>query len=44
MLESYVDARRWLKPGGRMFPSNSTMFVSLFSDTALYLEVRGRDL
>lgn len=39
MLESYVEARRWLKPGGAMMPTNSVMFVCPFSDTQLYLEV-----
>lgn len=40
MLESYVEARRWLKPGGVMLPTTSTMCVCAFSDTQLYLEVR----
>lgn len=38
MLESYVESRRWLKPGGRMYPNASTMFVAPFSDSALHLE------
>ncbi|KAH7698188.1 Carm1-pending protein [Aphelenchoides avenae] len=38
MLESYVHARKFLKPGGRMFPTTSDMHFALFSDEALYLE------
>jgi len=39
MLESYVLAReRFLKPGGRMFPSTGTMFFLPFSDWNIYNE------
>jgi len=39
MLESYIVARdRWLKPGGKMFPTNSTVFTAPFSDKELYDE------
>jgi len=39
MLESYIVARdRWLKPGGKMFPSNSTIFCSPFTDSELHAE------
>jgi histone-arginine methyltransferase CARM1 len=39
MLEVFVLARaRWLKPGGRMFPSTGTIFLAPFADEALYNE------
>jgi len=39
MLESYLVARdRLLKPGGKMFPSRSTLFAAPFQDDALYAE------
>eukprot|EP00056_Hartaetosiga_gracilis_P012569 m.200526 g.200526 ORF g.200526 m.200526 type:complete len:447 (-) comp13711_c0_seq1:1688-3028(-) len=42
MLESYVHARKWLKDDGKMFPTNSTMFVCPFSDSSLYMETYQR--
>lgn len=38
MLESFIHARRFLKPGGRMFPTRADLHFALFSDNALYLE------
>ena len=39
MLESYLVARdAHLKPGGKMFPSESTLYAAPFSDEALYHE------
>ncbi|CAD5210496.1 unnamed protein product [Bursaphelenchus okinawaensis] len=38
MLESFVYARKFLKPNGRMFPTRSNMYFSLFSDEMLYQE------
>lgn len=39
MLESYVEARnRFLKPGGKMFPSIGTIYMTPFTDAALYNE------
>jgi len=39
MLESFVLARdKHLKPEGAMFPSTGTIFISPFTDAALYLE------
>eukprot|EP00043_Microstomoeca_roanoka_P013338 m.130722 g.130722 ORF g.130722 m.130722 type:complete len:503 (+) comp15728_c0_seq2:125-1633(+) len=38
MLESYVYARKWLKPGGKMFPTQSTLFVCPFSDSNVFIE------
>jgi hypothetical protein len=40
MLESYIAARKWLKPDGIMLPTTSTLFACPFSDAQLYLEVR----
>uniref|UniRef100_A0A914D4H0 type I protein arginine methyltransferase n=1 Tax=Acrobeloides nanus TaxID=290746 RepID=A0A914D4H0_9BILA len=38
MLESYMHARRFLKPGGKMFPTVSDLHLALFMDDALYIE------
>lgn len=38
MLETYLHARKWLKPGGKMFPTTGDLHVAPFSDEALYLE------
>lgn len=39
MLESYLVARdNLLKPGGKMFPDKSSLFLAPFSDAALYAE------
>ena len=39
MLESYMIARqRFLRPGGRMFPSTGTIFAAPFSDAVLWQE------
>jgi histone-arginine methyltransferase CARM1 len=39
MIESYICARnRFLKPGGKMFPSSGTIYLSPFSDESLYQE------
>lgn len=39
MLESYIAAReRFMKPGGKMFPGFSTIYVCPFSDNSLYQE------
>ena len=43
MLESYITARdRFLKPDGLMFPTTGTMFLSVFSDSGLYKEMKGK--
>eukprot|EP00052_Salpingoeca_macrocollata_P011826 m.91344 g.91344 ORF g.91344 m.91344 type:complete len:461 (-) comp18215_c0_seq1:30-1412(-) len=42
MLESYVHARKWLKPGGNMFPTTSTFFVCPFNDEHLYYETASK--
>ncbi|KAI9581168.1 histone-arginine methyltransferase CARMER [Glossina fuscipes] len=38
MLETYLHARKWLKPGGKMFPTHGDLHVAPFSDEALYSE------
>ncbi|VDN59509.1 unnamed protein product [Dracunculus medinensis] len=38
MLESYIHARKFLKPGGRMFPTVGHLYIGLFSDEALFIE------
>ncbi|KAJ8040599.1 Histone-arginine methyltransferase CARM1 [Holothuria leucospilota] len=38
MLESYMHARKWLKPGGKMFPSIGDLHVAPFTDDSLYME------
>lgn len=38
MLETYLHARKWLKAGGKMFPTQGDLHVAPFSDEALYLE------
>ena len=39
MLESYAEARkRFLKPGGIMFPSTGSIFLAPITDAALYKE------
>ena len=38
MLETYIHAKKWLKPGGKMFPSRGDLHVAPFSDETLYYE------
>ena len=38
MLETYLHAKKWLKPGGRMFPTLGDLHVAPFSDASLYME------
>ena len=43
MLESYLVGRqKWMKPGGLMFPTLGTMFISPFTDDALFAEQTGK--
>lgn len=54
MLESYLHAKKWLKIEneiqddqtdsslGKMFPSKGILFITPFSDEALYMEVMGK--
>ncbi|XP_018006811.1 histone-arginine methyltransferase CARMER isoform X2 [Hyalella azteca] len=38
MLETYIHARKWLKPNGKMFPSRGDLHVAPFCDEGLYYE------
>jgi histone-arginine methyltransferase CARM1 len=38
MLESYVHARKWLKPEGKMFPSQAVLYCAPYTDELLYME------
>ncbi|XP_043917032.1 histone-arginine methyltransferase CARM1 [Protopterus annectens] len=38
MLESYLHAKKWLKPKGLMFPTFSEVHLAPFSDEQLYME------
>ncbi|CAB3386195.1 Hypothetical predicted protein [Cloeon dipterum] len=38
MLETYLHAKKWLKPGGHMYPSRGDLHVAPFTDDALYME------
>nr|XP_033781254.1 histone-arginine methyltransferase CARM1-like isoform X2 [Geotrypetes seraphini] len=38
MLESYLHAKKWLKPNGMMFPTFSDIHIAPFCDEQLYME------
>ncbi|KAL3869119.1 hypothetical protein ACJMK2_041841 [Sinanodonta woodiana] len=38
MLESYLHAKKWLRPGGQMFPTQGDLHIAPFTDEALYME------
>ncbi|KAK4291245.1 hypothetical protein Pmani_035918 [Petrolisthes manimaculis] len=38
MLETYLHAKKWLKPTGRMFPSRGDLHLAPFNDETLYYE------
>ena len=38
MLETYLHGKKWLKPGGRMFPTQGDLHIAPFTDDALYME------
>ncbi|KAL7072946.1 hypothetical protein ACQ4LE_008011 [Meloidogyne hapla] len=42
MLESYLFAKKFLKEGGRMFPTQANLQIALFSDEQVYLEQTAR--
>ncbi|CAF2458198.1 unnamed protein product [Rotaria sp. Silwood2] len=42
MLESYIHARKFLKPNGKMYPTTGDLYVTPFTDEALYLEQVGK--
>lgn len=38
MLETFLHAKKWLKPGGRMFPTQGDLHIAPFTDDMLYME------
>lgn len=38
MLETFLHAKKWLKPHGKMYPSIGDLYIAPFSDEALFLE------
>jgi len=38
MLETYLHAKKFLKPGGKMFPCQGDLHIAPFQDDALYTE------
>jgi len=38
MIETYLHAKKFLKPGGKMFPTEGHMYIAPFTDDALYQE------
>ncbi|XP_017966774.1 histone-arginine methyltransferase CARMER isoform X2 [Drosophila navojoa] len=38
MLETYLHARKWLKPHGKMYPTHGDLHIAPFSDESLYSE------
>lgn len=38
MLETYLHAKKWLRPGGKMFPSRGDLHIAPFTDDALFME------
>ncbi|CAF2496111.1 unnamed protein product [Rotaria sp. Silwood2] len=42
MLETYLHAKKWLKPNGKMYPTAGDLYVTPFTDEALYMEQVGK--
>jgi len=42
MLETYLHARKWLKPGGNMYPTKGDLYIAPFTDDALFMEHFGK--
>eukprot|EP00040_Diaphanoeca_grandis_P044253 m.11796 g.11796 ORF g.11796 m.11796 type:complete len:510 (-) comp8982_c0_seq1:331-1860(-) len=42
MLDSYVCARKWLKPLGKMFPTKAMLYTCPFNDEMLFQELCNR--
>jgi len=42
MLETYLHAKKWLRPGGNMYPTKGDLYVAPFTDDALYMEHFGK--
>ncbi|XP_062509207.1 histone-arginine methyltransferase CARMER-like [Corticium candelabrum] len=38
MLETFMYAKKWLKPGGHMFPTEGVLYAAPFTDDTLYME------
>ncbi|RZC41567.1 histone-arginine methyltransferase CARMER [Asbolus verrucosus] len=38
MLETYLHAKKWLSPGGKMYPSRGDLHIAPFTDDSLYME------
>ncbi|GBP67428.1 Histone-arginine methyltransferase CARMER [Eumeta japonica] len=38
MLETYLHAKKWLKPSGNMFPTRGDLHIAPFTDDALFME------
>nr|QDG00785.1 histone-arginine methyltransferase CARM1-2 [Brachionus koreanus] len=38
MLESYLHAKKFLKPNGKMFPTQGDLYIAPFTDEALFME------
>lgn len=42
MLETYLHAKKWLLPGGKMYPSRGDLHIVPFTDDSLYMEQFGK--
>ena len=42
MLETYLHAKKFLKPNGKMFPTTGDLYVTPFTDESLYMEQVGK--
>ncbi|UYV80444.1 CARM1 [Cordylochernes scorpioides] len=38
MLETYLHAKKWLKPEGKMFPTQGDLHIAPFNDASLFME------
>ncbi|KAL3289938.1 hypothetical protein HHI36_023321 [Cryptolaemus montrouzieri] len=38
MLETYLHAKKWLLPSGKMYPSRGDLHIAPFTDDSLYME------
>ncbi|ESO10254.1 hypothetical protein HELRODRAFT_72919 [Helobdella robusta] len=38
MLETFLHAKKWLKPNGKMFPTQGDLHIAPFTDETLYME------
>lgn len=38
MLESYLHAKKFLKPNGKMYPTQADLYIAPFTDEALFME------